>query len=302
MDNQNMVNQAPVVENKPTKGGTILFCIWVIAAVILIQVGVSFIAAIPAAFKAFQAAGGDMTLYQQEYTRIATEGPFLTIAQFVASMVAAIVMVIWYYRGYVKKDKEAGKYESVLPKLKDVNGVFFFVIGTVAVWALACLLQIAAATLFPGQAEMMNNALNLSLGGNVVLGLISAVIFAPVCEEVAVRGIIVQRSKKVFTIVGVAIISAVLFGVFHMNLIQGIYVLPMGLLWGYVAYKYNSVIPTIICHLVNNLIGMTIASYINPDESVVIYVVMFVVLAAIAAFFWTRSNLNKGTEQPAEEA
>ena len=76
----------------------------------------------------------------------------------------------------------------------------------------------------------------------------------------------------------------------------------MGLLWGYVAYKYNSVIPTIICHLVNNLIGMTIASYINPDESVVIYVVMFVVLAAIAAFFWTRSNLNKGTEQPAEEA
>ena len=302
MDNQNIMNQQPVVENKPSKVTTLLFCIWVIAAVILIQVGVGAISVIPVAFKAFAASGGDMTVYQQEYTRLATESPILTYAQFAAGGVAAIVMVIWYLNGYVKKDKQAGKYESVLPKLKDVNGILFFVLGTLGVWALACILQIAAANLFPSQAELMNNALNLSLGGNVVLGLISAVIFAPVCEEIAVRGIIVQRSKKVFTIVGVAIISAVLFGVFHMNLIQGIYVLPMGLLWGYIAYKYNSVIPTIICHLINNLFGMTVAAYINPDGNIWIYVIMFVVLSAAAAFFWSRSKIVKNAEEKIEEA
>ena len=77
-----------------------------------------------------------------------------------------------------------------------------------------------------------------------------------------------------------------------MNLIQGIYVLPLGLLYGYIAYKFNSVIPTMICHFINNLFALTLGQVINPDANVLISTAMFVVCGAIAVFFWTRSGLR----------
>ena len=48
------------------------------------------------------------------------------------------------------------------------------------------------------------------------------------------------------------VLSAVYFGVFHLNLVQGIYAGIMGLFMAYVAYKYGSVIPSIIFHAMFN--------------------------------------------------
>ena len=48
------------------------------------------------------------------------------------------------------------------------------------------------------------------------------------------------------------LVSAVYFGVFHLNVVQGIYAGVMGLFMAYVAYKYSSIIPSIIFHAMFN--------------------------------------------------
>ena len=90
------------------------------------------------------------------------------------------------------------------------------------------------------------------------------------------RGIIVQRSKRAFGVIGCMVITALMFGLFHMNIIQGLYVLPMGLFWGFVGYKYNSVIPCLICLLVDQLIKIVVTANLNLNDSIVLIPNFFV--------------------------
>ena len=303
MDNQNTFNEQIVNQNniepaKPNKVKVFFFCLWVVAAMLIAQLVVTYAGLAPKMIQAFTEAGGDMAKYQEVYLDKVMSAPeLLTYIQVCASLAMALVAVIWYYNGYVKKAKAAGTYKPITKKIKNANQVLFVLFGTLAVYPLACVLQYLGMTLMPNYAAGVSQALNMALGGSAILGLITAVILAPIGEEVAMRGIIVQRAKTAYSVVGVAIISAVLFGVFHLNLIQGIYVLPMGLFWGYVAYRFNSAVPTIIGHFINNLLGMTVALIFNPLDNIWVTVVVFIVLAAISAVFGAKCDYLKDVEQ-----
>ena len=79
-----------------------------------------------------------------------------------------------------------------------------------------------------------------------------ASILAPVAEEVLFRGYVLRSLRpygKRFAIVG----SAVLFGMFHGNLLQTPYAVTMGLVLGYLAVEY-SIFWSILLHMFNNLV------------------------------------------------
>lgn len=289
MDNMNNINETPeqvlapqVQAKKPGKVGTFFFCLWVIVAMILVQTGVSMVGIIPNAVRILMESGGDMVKYQTEYMNFVATSDIITSLQFIASGVMAIVAFIWYYFGYLKKEKAAGTYESVFPKLKDGKLWVFLVASSIACYCLANFIAVGLDKVMPDVSQAVSDLLNSALGGGSALGMICAVIFAPVGEELALRGIVVKRASRAYTVVGVAVISGILFGIFHMNPIQGLYAIPMGLLWGFIAYRMKSVIPTIFCHFVNNLIGMTIGDIINPDYSLVIFAVGLVVCTVVS--------------------
>ncbi len=270
--------------NKPSKVATVFFCLWVTIAVFLILNGVSVIGMIPSIANAFMESNGDMALYQQKILEVSTNPELLTKLQFVGEIVCLVCVGFWYYFGYVKKDKKAGTYKPFYKKFNSVKDVLFVLTGSIAIWGLAGIVSELAALAFPGQAEFLQNLLNGALGGNAVIGMITGAVLAPIMEEVAMRGIILQRSKRAFGVIGCMIICAVMFGIFHMNLIQGLYVLPMGLFWGFVGYKYNSVVPCIICHVVNNTLALIISDKVSP-------IIVFIVFAAIATFIGVKFNM-----------
>jgi len=79
-----------------------------------------------------------------------------------------------------------------------------------------------------------------------------ASILAPIWEELLFRGYILRTLRpygKRFSIWG----SAILFGLFHGNLLQTPYAVLMGLLFGYVTVEY-SVGWAILLHMFNNLV------------------------------------------------
>ena len=77
-------------------------------------------------------------------------------------------------------------------------------------------------------------------------------ILAPISEELLFRGVLLRslasHSKKLAILV-----SAILFGLFHGNLIQTPYAIVVGLVLGYVALEYH-VIWAIAIHIFNNLV------------------------------------------------
>ena len=79
-----------------------------------------------------------------------------------------------------------------------------------------------------------------------------ASIAAPIAEELLFRGVVLRSLRpfgKKFAIFG----SAVLFGIFHGNLLQTPYAILIGLVLGYVTVEY-SIIWAILLHGFNNLV------------------------------------------------
>ncbi len=88
--------------------------------------------------------------------------------------------------------------------------------------------------------------------------LLYACFLAPVSEELIFRGVILDFGRTGFR-AGVAVfLSALAFGIFHMNIIQGIYAAIFGIILGYVRLTRNSLLDSIITHMTINIAGVSI--------------------------------------------
>lgn len=82
--------------------------------------------------------------------------------------------------------------------------------------------------------------------------VITAVIIAPVFEEILFRGLFYQSLKKRFGFFTAAITSSVFFSFLHFNTAQFLPVLGLGVLFCFVFEYTGSLIPSIILHILNN--------------------------------------------------
>ena len=119
--------------------------------------------------------------------------------------------------------------------------------------------QFLFSSLFLGLNEILK-VLGLSIASEiksaqgvnqVPIQLIYTLILAPVAEELIFRGVIFQVLRKygrVFAIVA----SALLFGIYHGNLPQGIFAFVIGILFAYITAEY-SICWSMLIHIFNNI-------------------------------------------------
>ncbi|MCR4650386.1 MAG: CPBP family intramembrane metalloprotease [Lachnospiraceae bacterium] len=291
-----MTNQRQVSSKKPGKFDTIIFGIGVTLAVIIVQAIVSFMAMIPIAVSMAVESGGDMSLYMELYEDFINNSGGLIYLQLAAQVVCFIVVGLWYYLGFVKPDKKKGIYKPFNKKVSGPFDYLFIIFGAIGTYGLAVLLEEVVSMVFPDAASVWGDTLQSLLNGPTIIVVVSLMILAPIYEEIAIRGIVLRKSERVFGVFGCMIISAILFGVLHMNIIQGLYVLPMGLFWGYVSFRYRSVIPAIICHIINNSIGVFIPENLDPVIGGVGIVLIF---GAVAVVIGVRKGLISSKPAPA---
>jgi membrane protease YdiL (CAAX protease family) len=89
--------------------------------------------------------------------------------------------------------------------------------------------------------------------GYLVVGML-----VPVAEELVFRGAVLRVLLNVFARrshwIAIAI-AAVVFGIIHMNLAQGLHATLIGLLLGWMYYRTRSVFPGIVMHWINNTVA-----------------------------------------------
>ena len=102
-------------------------------------------------------------------------------------------------------------------------------------------------------SNSFNEINSAQFGVAFYFGLIIYGIFSPLAEEIIFRGILYNRMKRIFPLTLSMFVSSLLFGVFHGNLVQGIYGTLMGLLivWSYEHFKNFSA--PLIVHSVANV-------------------------------------------------
>lgn len=138
--------------------------------------------------------------------------------------------------------------------------IVFFVIysGNILGTVLSLLLS-------GGTAE--NQIAELAMDNNP-LKIVVMVILAPVMEEFVFRKLIIDRTARYGEKVAV-FLSALTFGLFHMNLFQFFYAFGIGLVLGYLYVRTGRLRYTVLIHGIVNFMGAVVAPLVlSLSESV----------------------------------
>ena len=79
-----------------------------------------------------------------------------------------------------------------------------------------------------------------------------AVVLAPVLEELLFRGILLRRAERAAGTLPAVLISALLFGLYHGNLSQGITAAAAGLALGYAYVRTDALLVSVVMHTAVN--------------------------------------------------
>ncbi len=139
-------------------------------------------------------------------------------------------------------------------------------------------------------------------------GLITIVIVGPVTEELlfreAIAGEMLRRGATPWLAIGV---SALAFSAAHLNLAQGCYAFPLGILLGIIYYKTGGIVLTSLLHILNNgfvafqlytdgtdAIETSPAEWFGSTTLAQTFMVLFGALSIVLmTLFWNRYNLCK---------
>lgn len=100
--------------------------------------------------------------------------------------------------------------------------------------------------------------------------ILTLCIAAPLVEEVVFRGMMYGRLKEYMEEIAAAIVSAVIFGIYHGNLTQGVYALLLGVLLCLVKEKCGSMAAPVLLHMSCNtaalvMMYLPVSTKINQD-------------------------------------
>ncbi len=135
---------------------------------------------------------------------------------------------------------------------------------------ISAVLTSLSASFFPGWMdfyEKLMESAGLTQDPSLML-ILYAVVFGPIAEELTFRGVVLSSARKAMPFWAANLFQAFLFGVFHLNLIQGIYAFMIGLFFGCVCSRGGSIYLSISLHILFNAWGTFMPTdsslYTNP--------------------------------------
>lgn len=170
-------------------------------------------------------------------------------------ILAVPVLYAWYMKADFKK-----LFSLKVPGVRHIAAGICMWLG---VWLLEQVVLVMLANWFPSLLET-SDALNSIITDS---GFIPAFIVVAICpaiaEEFAFRGFLFGTLKDKYKPWIAIVVSAVLFGAFHMNLLQFVGGTMMGIGLAYVAYKSGSIWIGALMHFINN--GLSVILQYNPE-------------------------------------
>ena len=125
--------------------------------------------------------------------------------------------------------------------------------------------------------------------------IICAGILIPIVEEILFRGLIFNRIKCQYNFVAGLLISSLLFGIYHGNIVQGIYATLLGILLGFAYHKTKSILIPIFIHMGGNTF-VSIYGKLGENEENIGILLIAVVISLIFALIGTIYFINRKVE------
>lgn len=131
--------------------------------------------------------------------------------------------------------------------LKDAIGIIFF--GAMLSLGLNYLFTVSG---FLQSSETYNQVAEKQFSLSLWKAIFAYGIWSPLKEEVIFRGILYRFLRKYLPVMAAVFGSALLFGIFHGNLVQMVYGTMMGIVMALLYEKYQTLIAPILFHSAAN--------------------------------------------------
>ncbi len=113
--------------------------------------------------------------------------------------------------------------------------------------------------------EAIEESLKIQSTSDLIIIIISAVFLAAIVEEMLFRGFVQTSFEHHFDVTKAVMSSALIFTIIHFNPWWAIQVMIIGVILGVMAWKSNSIVPSMIVHLINNGIALIFANT-KPEQ------------------------------------
>lgn len=185
------------------------------------------------------------------YSLFAASGLFQTrILMQAASVLVCLVFFAWYaFRaGIVIRSRKKGVYRYPASFCYVMAVVMCGIVNNYLFAMMTSIVQEFSSGYWQVVTVFYNNDLWIEILALCIIG--------PLVEELVYRGFVYQRLQKSSSETTAAVLSALLFGVLHLNLVQGVYAFVLGILLAHIVYKTGSLLTAAAAHMAANLVSV----------------------------------------------
>lgn len=182
-------------------------------------------------------------------------------------------------------------YREEISKKKYLAGVGLMIGYIFITYGVFDIFLYSMPTLNDGLYEYLEEYL---LNTSYIFIFISTCIIAPIFEEILYRGVLLNGLLKKYNYKKAIIYSALIFGIAHMNLPQGVNAFFLGVIIGLAYYYTRSIYLCMAMHFVNNFL----VNFVVYPESKLWTVILFIIVPIIGIIIFIKSlrtiKNNKG--------
>ncbi|MCR1849152.1 CPBP family intramembrane metalloprotease [Paeniclostridium sordellii] len=177
-----------------------------------------------------------------------------------------LILVHYIFLDFNKKILSKDIFKKI--SMKDTINISLFGIGCSAV---LLILSGILSQIFPDYKNMVNQ---IQLASNYWSQLILAIVLIPIYEEIFFRRVIFGYLREKYNLIGAVIGQALVFGLDHGNIVQGIYTFILGIALALIYVYSESLVGSIIVHIIFNLLGILVIPKLIAINPAMIYLII----------------------------
>lgn len=164
-------------------------------------------------------------------------------------LISALICIPIYWKMCKKDRRLAGEVKRNIPM---ENKDYLAIIVSAAALALA-MNNLISITPLPEWFDGYEETNEVLSAGGMFLQILTAGIVACIVEELSLRGVTYFRMKQYWGKSRAIFWSALVFGIYHLNVVQGVYAFILGLYFAWLNERYDSLRASITAHMSANL-------------------------------------------------
>lgn len=223
-----------------------------------------------------------------DYFNSLMDTQFSTMVMVLYSLITTLLLGVWYHVASAPRRMPRRKVSQIFnPKI-----IVSLAVLVVALQYIISYLINVIAYLRPNWYQAYVDLLeNAGMNEMTILLLFYSVIAGPICEEIIFRGVTLHYARKALPFWTANIVQAALFGLYHMNLMQGIYAFLVGIFCGYIYYYGKSIYLPILFHILFNLWGSSLSFLMYGGSNGIVHILIIIIsLLTVAGGFLLYKN------------